>query len=139
MCHGIKHTDEVEGGYQYPECVQCHDPMEATFKHNLSNEVCEDCHATEFNKLQEGGHSAENCSECHDEHMQVTSTCDECHGEYHGYSYPKCLECHAPMEAASGTPQEEIPFDIVLFSIMAILVSVALSIGFMVYLRKTEE
>jgi hypothetical protein len=69
----------------------------------------------------------------------VTKTCDECHGEYHGYSYPKCLECHEPMQAASGTPQEEIPFDIVLFSVVATLASVVISIGLVFFWRKSEE
>jgi hypothetical protein len=94
----------------------------------LSNEICEDCHAAEFLKLQEGGHSEENCSECHGDHQVVTKPCDECHGEYHGYSYPKCLECHEPMHA-----------DVLLFSLLAIITSIAVSIGLVIYNKRRSE
>lgn len=137
-CHGIKHSDWPGGGYEYPECLECHDPIEATFKHNLSNEVCEDCHASEFVKLQEGGHSEENCSECHGEHQTVTKACDECHGEYHGYTYPKCLECHEPMHAASGTPEEEVIFDVLLFSVIALVASLSILTVLALFRRKSE-
>jgi hypothetical protein len=116
-CHGVKHSDWPGGGYEYPECLDCHDPIEATFKHNLS----------------EG-----NCSECHGDHQVVTKTCDECHGEYHGYSYPKCLECHEPMHAASATPEEEVIFDVLLFSIIALVASIAIFIGLALSRRKSE-
>jgi hypothetical protein len=138
-CHGVKHTDEVAGGYIYPECIDCHNPMEASFKHNLTNDVCQDCHSSEYQKLQTGGHSEEECNECHDEHMVVTKTCDECHGEYHGYSYPKCLECHEPMHASSATPEEDLTFSVLTFSIIAILVSVILSIVLVLYSRRSGE
>lgn len=137
-CHGVKHDDWTVGGYVYPECLECHDPIEATFKHNLSNEVCQDCHPAEFAKLQDGGHSEGNCSECHGEHETVTKTCDECHGEYHGYSYPKCLECHEPMHAASATPHEEVIFDVVLFSVIALAASIAILLGLALSRRKSE-
>lgn len=138
-CHGVKHTDWIPGGYVYPQCIECHDPIEATFRHNLSNEVCQDCHPAEFTKLQEGGHSEGDCSECHGDHQAVTKTCDECHGEYHGYSYPKCLECHEPMHASSGTPKEEVIFDVLLFSIIALVASISVLTVLALTRRKSEE
>lgn len=135
-CHGKKHSDMIEGGYDYPECLNCHSPMNTTFRHNISNDLCQDCHATEFWKLQSGGHSGENCTECHDQHTMIRTECDQCHGEEHGYTYPKCLECHEPMRATPGPPEFSISQDIIIFSILAIIVSISLSVTMFVIWRK---
>lgn len=138
-CHGAKHGEWVPGGYVYPECLECHNPMNTSFRHDVENDQCMDCHSDEYWKLQTGGHSGENCTDCHPSHEEFTISCDECHGQYHGYSYPKCLECHEPMQATPGSPEFVLSQEVIAFAIVAVLVSLVLSILLIVYMRKKEE
>ncbi len=138
-CHGKKHSELTPGGYSYPECLQCHEPMNASFSHDMSSDICQDCHSSEYHKLQSGGHSGRQCTECHTQHEIVRTDCDECHGQEHGYTYPKCLECHEPMLAQPGSPEYEISFSSVIFAIVAIILSLVVSVVLVVSLRKRGE
>ncbi|MCJ2563213.1 MAG: hypothetical protein LN417_03875 [Candidatus Thermoplasmatota archaeon] len=138
-CHGTKHSELVPGGYVYPECLECHNPMNTSFRHDVENDQCMDCHSGEYWKLQTGGHSGENCTDCHPSHEEFTISCDECHGQYHGYSYPKCLECHEPMQATPGSPEFVLSQEVIAFAVVAVLISLVLSILLIVHMRKKEE
>jgi hypothetical protein len=138
-CHGHKHSELTPGGYSYPECLQCHEPMNASFSHEMSSDICQDCHSSEFHKLQSGGHSSKECTECHAQHQVVRTYCDDCHGQEHGYAYPKCLECHDPMLAQPGSPEYQISPDSVLFALFAVIASIAVSAVLIVHLKRKEE
>jgi hypothetical protein len=43
------------------------------------------------------------------------------------------------MHAASGTPEEEVIFDVLLFSLLAIITSIAVSIGLVIYNKRRSE
>ncbi len=138
-CHGTKHSEWVPGGYQYPDCLECHEPMNTSFKHDISNDQCMDCHSSEYWRLQSGGHSGENCTDCHPHHEEFTIACDECHGEHHGYSYPKCLECHEPMRATPGSPELALSLEVIAFAIIAVLAALLMSIVLIIRMRRKEE
>lgn len=135
-CHGNKHSDWVPGGYSYPDCIECHEPMNASFKHNISNDLCKDCHSDAFVKLQTGGHMGSNCTDCHSQHQVVRTTCDSCHPNEHGYTYPKCLECHEPMQATPGSPEFVLSQEIVAFAIVAVVAGLVLTISAIIYIRR---
>ncbi|MEE9506893.1 MAG: hypothetical protein V3V98_07105 [Thermoplasmata archaeon] len=138
-CHGVKHADLTPGGFQYPECLQCHEPMNTSFRHDVSNDQCQDCHSSEFWRLQEGGHIGENCTDCHTHHEEITIACDECHGQYHGYSYPKCLECHEPMKGTPGPGESDLSQEAIAFAVIAIVAAIAISSLLIIHMRRKED
>ena len=117
------------------DCVTCHTKVTPGVvkdwklsAHGESNVSCDVCH----------GDAHKSAEDVANVRIPTPETCDECHGEYHGYSYPKCLECHEPMHAASATPHEEVIFDVVLFSAIALAASIAIFLGLALSRRRSE-
>lgn len=99
-CHPEPHTPYQDNA-ACGACHQVHTPLEVAFADDVSNAVCQGCHADPAAVLaaSKKKHAPLNCVFCHAKTHGMIPECQECHGN--GPHNPEllkgfkgCLECH---------------------------------------------
>lgn len=124
------HTPHIKGAkWDNVLCLNCHNDAHVptksiTFSESTPIEICQGCHALEFQNLTQNGgkHNLMSCVNCHPKHGSIPS-CFGCHGiiaEDSAKHFPHksnscnlchfrkivCSTCHNPHSPFSGLPRQ---------------------------------